>query len=269
MDKSHNSSHNVLHPSSAVTFWAPHLFRLQEKQISSSVTTDSSPPDSLTDSERTLKTPNRDSAIVSNISTPLPPNCDSQSVSSADNNHKSGKSSPSSSFSSKDSGCSESLGRDLNLPLLPSHLDNNVIRPHTGPEPVGDSSVLVGDSSVLVGDRSVLVGDAVTPTEGAQSSPDSSLPGFSTRKRRSHFRAAIAELETVCQEMAQDEDLLDRAERRDLPTPHQAPNFNPYPILIIFIITLNCRIRLGNLDGHRLLEVHCNKNPTYVFLFWE
>jgi hypothetical protein len=124
------------------------------------------------------------------------------------------------------------LGRDLNLPLLPSHLDDSVIRPRTGPEHVGDSSVLVGNSSVLVGDSSVLGGDsgvlggdAVTPTEGAPSSPDSSLPGFSTRKRRSHFRAAIAELETVYQEMAQDEDLLDRAERRDLPTPHQAPQF--------------------------------------------
>jgi hypothetical protein len=134
------------------------------------------------------------------------------------------------------------LGRDLNLPLLPSHLEDSINRPRTGPQHVGDSSVLVGDRSVLVGDSSVLLGnssvlggDVATPTEGAQSSPDSSLPGFSTRKRRSHFRAAIAELETVCQEMAQDEDLLDRAERRDLPTPHQAPNFNANPIIIIAI----------------------------------
>ena len=154
---------------SATEFWAPHQQRL------------SSPPDSLTDnmSERNVKTPNRDSAIVSNISTPIP-NCDSQSVSSFE---KSGKSSPTS-VSSKDSGCSEpKTSRSLlltPLPLVPETL--------------------------------------VSPLSGSN---EESLPGFSTRKRRSHFREAISELESVCKKIDGDEDLLDRAERRDLPTLHQ------------------------------------------------
>ena len=53
------------------------------------------------------------------------------------------------------------------------------------------------------------------------------LSGFSTRKRRSNFREAISELEKVCLSMAADEDLLDRAERRDLPTAHQELRWRP------------------------------------------
>ena len=47
------------------------------------------------------------------------------------------------------------------------------------------------------------------------------VAGFSTQKRRSRFEEAIKELELVYNNIADDEDLLDRAERRDLPTAHQ------------------------------------------------
>ena len=49
----------------------------------------------------------------------------------------------------------------------------------------------------------------------------SNAAGFSTQKRRSRFEEAIKELELVYNNIADDEDLLDRAERRDLPTAHQ------------------------------------------------
>ena len=50
---------------------------------------------------------------------------------------------------------------------------------------------------------------------------DDFVAGFSTQKRRSRFEEAIKELEVVYNNIANDEDLLDRAERRDLPTAHQ------------------------------------------------
>lgn len=46
-------------------------------------------------------------------------------------------------------------------------------------------------------------------------------PGFSSKARRSLFRAAINEIEDAFNLMNADADLLDRAERRDLPTAHQ------------------------------------------------
>ena len=49
----------------------------------------------------------------------------------------------------------------------------------------------------------------------------SNAAGFSTQKRRSRFEEAIKELELVYINIADDENLLDRAERRDLPTAHQ------------------------------------------------
>ena len=48
-----------------------------------------------------------------------------------------------------------------------------------------------------------------------------SHPGFSSKTRRSLFRAAINEIEDVFKQLQADTDLLDRAERRDLPTAHQ------------------------------------------------
>ena len=52
-------------------------------------------------------------------------------------------------------------------------------------------------------------------------SPAPPPAGFSTAGRRSRFQEAILELEAVCSNIAADEELLDRAERRDLPTAHQ------------------------------------------------
>jgi hypothetical protein len=195
-------------PGAADLFWAPHFTRLQQQHqqlLNSSVPTDSSsPPDSLTDStlsERPLKTPNRDSAIVSNLSTPMPPNCDSST----------GKSSPSSSLSSKDSGCSEaSFGQEILL--------HQSLRGHSEASEMDSAFHRENKSDDLV--KEVMVLDS---QECNSPPPDGgSLPGFSTQKRRARFRTAMVELETIFQQIAQDEDLLDRAERRDLPTPHQA-----------------------------------------------
>jgi hypothetical protein len=214
MDLSPGSSHHLdkddqqhLPWPDADRFWAPHFTRLQHQHqlLNSSVptTTDSSPPDSLTDStlsERPLKTPNRDSAIVSNLSTPMPPNCDSST----------GKSSPSSSLSSKDSGCSEaSFGQE---PVMLQPLQ-------------GQSEAVEMDSDYhKESNRNDLTNTVMADSKECDSPPPDggSLPGFSTQKRRARFRTAMVELETIFQQIARDEDLLDRAERRDLPTPHQA-----------------------------------------------
>ena len=50
---------------------------------------------------------------------------------------------------------------------------------------------------------------------------DENHPGFSSKTRRSLFRAAINEIEDAFKLLSADADLLDRAERRDLPTAHQ------------------------------------------------
>ncbi len=109
----------------------------------------------------------------------------------------SGKSSPSSSVSSKDSGCSEPLQQQL----LP-------------PRPL--STLLEKSESQ---DR---VTSPSPPTK--EFSPPRSFendPGFSTRQRRHRFLDAMNELEDVLGDIQRDQDLLDRAERRDLPTAHQ------------------------------------------------
>ncbi|XP_040573145.1 uncharacterized protein [Lepeophtheirus salmonis] len=101
---------------------------------------------------------------------------------------KSGKLSPSSSISSKDSGCSE-ISSKPNRPL----------------------SALVERSE----DKEAPVLCSSPPRSGDQD------PGFSTKQRRSLFRDALFELEAVFDNIQKDEALLDRAERRDLPTAHQ------------------------------------------------
>lgn len=53
------------------------------------------------------------------------------------------------------------------------------------------------------------------------SQPESFRPGFSCKNRRTLFRAAMCELEDTMKHLQSDVDLLDRAERRDLPTVHQ------------------------------------------------
>ena len=50
---------------------------------------------------------------------------------------------------------------------------------------------------------------------------DESHPGFSSKGRRLLFRAAINDIEDAFKQLQADVDLLDRAERRDLPTAHQ------------------------------------------------
>ena len=111
----YNNYHPNIHPMNTLTisdldisaeeFWAPHSGRLATASVSPACS------DNLVSDDRNIKTPNRDSAIVSNVSTPpLLQNCDSQCVS-----EKSGKSSPTS-VSSKDSGCSESGSKHLILP---------------------------------------------------------------------------------------------------------------------------------------------------------
>ena len=110
---------------------------------------------------------------------------------------KSGKSSPSS-VSSKDSGCP-----DQNLP--------------------GGNYRLSRPLSALV-EKSESQDQISTPPPPKEMSPPRSFhndPGFSTKKRRSRFREAMNELEDVLASIQKDQDLLDRAERRDLPTVHQ------------------------------------------------
>ena len=63
--------------------------------------------------------------------------------------------------------------------------------------------------------------NAVRNSSVIQQQHDPNAAGFSTKKRRSKFEEAIRELENVFDDIAKDEDLLDRAERRDLPTAHQ------------------------------------------------
>jgi len=120
---------------------------------------------------------------------------------------KSGKTSPSS-ISSKDSGCSES-SEILNK--VPINARINVPRPLSS---VVEKSEYTGvASSARENFRHVV-------SEFTNSGEDRTA-GFSTNKRRSHFEEALNELEVICNNIANDEDLLDRAERRDLPTVHQ------------------------------------------------
>ena len=118
---------------------------------------------------------------------------------------KSGKSSPSS-VSSKDSGCSENVVK---------HQPQHFVRP----------------LSAVIENEIVIANEAVQHDEERKKkelSPPRSFaddPGFSTKKRRSRFRQAMNELEDVLSGIQRDSDLLDRAERRDLPTAHQELKF--------------------------------------------
>ena len=108
---------------------------------------------------------------------------------------KSGKSSPSS-ISSKDSGCSEpqhqmKQQRPLETLIEKSESADRIVEPSTPPKEHSPVRSFAGD------------------------------PGFSTKQRRSRFRDALNELEDVLVDIQRDQDLLDRAERRDLPTAHQ------------------------------------------------
>ena len=117
----------------------------------------------------------------------------------------SGISSPNS-VSSKDSGCSGSYDIQSSLPVNKKTV--------TRSSPALDSVVECGVTES--GDASQ---DAVNMF--ADSGEHNTTAGFSTQKRRSRFEEAIKELEMAYNNIANDEDLLDRAERRDLPTAHQ------------------------------------------------
>lgn len=107
---------------------------------------------------------------------------------------KCGKSSPSS-ISSRDSGCSE-----------PKSVSNRESRP---------LSAVWEKHESLDKENSPPVKELSPPRSFAHD------PGFSTKNRRSKFREALNELEDVISGIQKDQDLLDRAERRDLPTAHQ------------------------------------------------
>ena len=128
-----------------------------------------------------------------------------------------GKSSPSSSsVTSRDSGCPE-----LPPPPLPSI---------TSTRPL--STLIESQLSVQDNDDEELDEEVeVIHCQGAEDSTateswspprtDDTHPGFSSRQRRSLFRNAINEIEDLIGTVQDDTDLLDRAERRDLPTAHQ------------------------------------------------
>jgi hypothetical protein len=124
-----------------------------------------------------------------------------------------GISSPSSSsVTSRDSGCSDQLqplpaasGRPLSALIEAQHdIDDD--------DDDDDEEV------------ELIHCESTTESSTTQMSPprtDESHPGFSSKARRSLFRAALHELEDVFSAVEADADLLDRAERRDLPTAHQ------------------------------------------------
>ncbi len=113
---------------------------------------------------------------------------------------KSGKSSPSSSVSSKDSGCSE-----------PSRQQQQQQRPLA-------TLIEKSESVDRMADR---IEETPPPKEHSPVRSHAGDPGFSTKQRRTKFREAMSELEDVLSGIQKDQDLLDRAERRDLPTEHQ------------------------------------------------
>ena len=124
-----------------------------------------------------------------------------QSETHSHNLEKSGISSPNS-ISSKDSGCSASYDVQPSIPApvsKPGASLSSVEETHDRPRAESEVAVKMF----------------------ASSDDQSTAAGFSTQKRRSRFEEAIKELELVYNNIANDEDLLDRAERRDLPTAHQ------------------------------------------------
>ena len=119
------------------------------------------------------------------------------------NTEMSGISSPNS-ISSKDSGCSGSYDIQSSIP-----------KTNTASSPALTS---VRENAVSYSSGG---SDAAVVKEFASSDEQNTTAGFSTQKRRSRFEEAIKELEIAYNNIANDEDLLDRAERRDLPTAHQ------------------------------------------------
>lgn len=136
-----------------------------------------------------------------------------------------GKSSPSSgSLTSRDSGCSEPT---RTTPLASSGEPHACQQPlpvvaekseSVEREPISDEN-----SSVVFEQRraSLPPSTACSSSSPTRSRSGSDQPGFSCRKRRSLFRDAMCELEDAIKVIQSDVDLLDRAERRDLPTVHQ------------------------------------------------
>jgi len=118
----------------------------------------------------------------------------------------SGKSTPIS-VASKDSGCSASSSTDAKLKTEKVE-ENKVDFYLTRPTSAMEERLKKEKFQPVVEELST-------------SAPDLEKTRMSTSKRRSHFEEALSELEAVCSDMAKDEDLLDRAERRDLPTVHQ------------------------------------------------
>ena len=137
----------------------------------------------------------------------------SNTATSSSSIEKSGKSSPSS-VSSKDSGCSE------------PHMTRQQQQHGGGGGGSHNSRPL--ETLIEKSESADRIIDPASPTPPPppvkEHSPVRSFaddPGFSTRQRRSKFRDAMSELEDVLVDIQRDHDLLDRAERRDLPTAHQ------------------------------------------------
>ena len=144
-----------------------------------------------------------------------------------------GKSSPSSgSLTSRDSGCSEPFAASNAVVVVtPEQLTS--VAPSALPVVVEKSESIENDIDCIDVDNdeedSVVVAlrrESLPPSSPcSSSSPVRSVsvdkPGFSCKKRRSLFRDAMCELEDALKVIQSDTDLLDRAERRDLPTAHQ------------------------------------------------
>ena len=124
-----------------------------------------------------------------------------------------GKSSPSSSsVTSKDSGIHPEIPT---LPQLPALLESRMNE---------INNATVADTTEPEEEVEVIYCSNDNEESTASISPprtDENHPGFSSKTRRSLFRAAINEIEDTFKLLQADTDLLDRAERRDLPTAHQ------------------------------------------------
>ena len=130
----------------------------------------------------------------------------------------SGKCSPAS-VSSKDSGCSassENHAATAVVSTVPTAGVNQVSRVNTQL-----TSTPVSHVKHSTRENCNNYDGKGGPSVNMTRSTDDNAAGFSTHKRRSRFEEAIKELELVYNNIADDEDLLDRAERRDLPTAHQ------------------------------------------------
>eukprot|EP00090_Calanus_glacialis_P037984 TRINITY_DN6607_c0_g1_i1.p1 TRINITY_DN6607_c0_g1~~TRINITY_DN6607_c0_g1_i1.p1 ORF type:complete len:1476 (-),score=228.81 TRINITY_DN6607_c0_g1_i1:131-4558(-) len=214
----HNCDLDLMLQESATEFWKPHQSRLQdvtaisEKQDASELSCDDGVSVNIedqTDSDVSrIKSLHRDSAIVSN-SLPL------HDIHSSNLIETSGKCSPCS-ISSKDSGCSESSENKV-----PMNKRISVSRPISERISVSRPLSAVVEKSEYTDVASLARENFKHVVSEFTNSAEDHTAGFSTNKRRSHFEEALNELEVICNNIANDEDLLDRAERRDLPTVHQ------------------------------------------------